>query len=152
MIHWIQYGRMVTTRQGLASWIRFSAAMNAWFVYCDSCYGLTACTRCSQDQLDGSYSMGYRDLWQRKQTSSSGSALGLGLFTAMHKSMTPCYNYYTYLKLRVVFPSTFCRWVHCTHTPVLGAIVQYACIGLWIYIILFEHQVDLNLVANCNNV
>ena len=34
-----------------------------------------------------------RDLWQRKQTLSSGCALGLGSFTAINP-WHPCYNYY----------------------------------------------------------
>ena len=33
-----------------------------------------------------------RDLWQRKQTLSSGFALGLGSFTAINP-WYPCYNY-----------------------------------------------------------
>ena len=34
-----------------------------------------------------------RDLWQCKQTLSSGFALGLGSFTAINP-WHPCYNYY----------------------------------------------------------
>ena len=42
------------------------------------------CVRRSQDQSDGIYNRYSRDLWQCKQTLSSGFALGLGSFTAIN--------------------------------------------------------------------
>ena len=66
-----------------------------WFVYSGCFYGGWLCS------IERTNQMGYitaiaqvaRDLWQCKQTLSSGFALGLSSFTAINP-WHPCYNYY----------------------------------------------------------
>ena len=50
-----------------------------------------------------------RDLWRRKQTLSSGFALGLGSFTAMNP-WHPCYNYNIHILYIIIY-------IIYTHTP-----------------------------------
>ena len=99
------HGRMATTRQELVSWMHFSVAMNAWFVYCDSYHGLIAYAAVRTNQ------MGYMtviawpgsDLWQYKQNLSLASAFGTR-FIYCHKSLAPCYmhNYYIILTILII--------------------------------------------------
>ena len=66
----------------------FQGAWICLFAYC--CYGHMdgfARATCTVDQSDGiniTYSTVARDFWRRKQTLSSGCALGLGSFTAIN--------------------------------------------------------------------
>ena len=102
------------------------------FVYSDSYYGRArAEVRTNQ--------MGYitviarvaRDLWQRKQTLSSGFALGLGSFTAINP-WHPCNNYYVTLEYQGLPPED------CTYRG-HGTVVVNACVVLicWIKAELF---------------
>ena len=51
-----------------------------------------------------------RDLWQRKQTLSSGCALGLGSFTAINPRH-PCYYYYVDHTVGIILCTCIC-WKH----------------------------------------
>ena len=65
---------------GLRTSITVAMAMAIWTA-------LLPCATCTVDQSDGiyiTYSTVARDLWRRKQTLSSGCALGLGSFTAIN--------------------------------------------------------------------